>query len=142
MDLGKVPAVCSQFFPDIWHRIYPYDIHAAVGQIQEIIHHLVKHRRIPVIQIPLVGIKAGHHIAACFRKIGEIARRSGGEYLGHGLFVLPWNIIGIIEKVPVPVLPLTGPGPLCPFMFLGSMVHHKIQAQADSPLMALICQRP
>ena len=49
MYLLQVTAGRIQLFPDIRHRVDADDIDPPVGQIKEIIHHIIKHSGIPVI---------------------------------------------------------------------------------------------
>src|SRR5699024_12714107 len=43
--------------------------------------HLVEDHRVCVIQVPLIGVKGGHHHLPAVGQPGEVARRGGGEYL-------------------------------------------------------------
>ena len=60
MHLGKIPAAGSQLFPDIGNRVDADHIDTFVGQVQHIVNHLIENHRIPVVQIPLIGIESGH----------------------------------------------------------------------------------
>ena len=49
MHLRKVAAVRPQLLPDIGNRINADNIHPPVGQVEEIVHHLIEHPGIPVV---------------------------------------------------------------------------------------------
>ena len=118
MHLGQIPAVGSNLLPDIRHRINPQHIDPLIGQIEEIIHHLIKHNRIAVIQIPLIGIKGSHHKLLPVRKPGKVPRSCSWEYLRHSLLIHSRQRIVIKKEIPVLIFPLTCPCPLCPLMIL------------------------
>ena len=136
MYLGKIPAVCSQLFPDIGNRIDPDNIHSLVCQIEEIVHHLIEHPGIAVIQIPLIGIKCGHHIMPQFRQPGKVARRRCREYLWYSLLVFLRNRGIRIEKVTAHVLSVSLTRSSRPLMILRCVIHNKIHTQADPFFMA------
>ena len=45
----QVAAARPQLLPDVGHRVNPDNIHPLIGQVQEIIHHLIKYPGIPVV---------------------------------------------------------------------------------------------
>ena len=114
--LFEISAGSSYFFPDIWHRINSYDIYSLICQIQEIIHHLIKHSRIAVIQIPLIRIKCCHYIMAVLRKIRKVSRSCCRKYLRYCLLVFLRYLIIIIEEIPAHILSFASSCPLRPFM--------------------------
>ena len=116
MNLRQVPTVGSQLFPNIWHCINPQHINSLIGQIQEIIHHLIKHYRIAVIQIPLIRIKTGHYKFLPLRKIGKVSWRCSRKYLGHGLLIHSRHRIIVKEEIPVLIFLFTCSGTFCPLM--------------------------
>ena len=116
--LRKIPAVCTQLFPDIRHRIDTDDIHSLISQVQEVIHHLVEYARIAVVQIPLVRIECGHHIVAELRQISKVARRCCREHLRHRLFIFLRNGRICIEEIPAHIFPVSLARLHCPLMIL------------------------
>ena len=93
-----------------------------------------------VVQVPLVGVEAGHDDLAVLQ-LGKAARRGGGEHLGNGLLKLPGDVPAVVEEVTVPVPRLASPGFFGPLMVLAGVVHHKVQAQADPRPAAGVGQR-
>ena len=140
VDLGQVPAIGPQLLPDIGHCVDADDVHALVGQVEEIVHHLIEYPGVAVVQIPLVGVKRRHHIVSHLRQIGKITRRCGGKYLGHRLLILPWDSRVGVEEIPAHVLSVSLAGSPGPLVILGGVVHDKIHAQADFLLMAFLRQ--
>ena len=140
MDLWKISALCSQLFPDIGDRVDPYDIHSLICQEKKIVHHLVEHARISVIQIPLIRIKCRHHIMPCIWKPCKIPRRRSREHLRHCLFVFLRDRVIAVEEIPAHTFPFSAPCPHCPFMILRCMVHDKIHTQIHPLLVTGICQ--
>ena len=140
VHLGQVPAVRSQFLPDIGNCINADDVHALVGQVEEIIHHLIEHPRVAVVQIPLIGIESGHHIMPHLRKVCEVARRRRREYLGHGLLIFLRDRRICIEEVAAHIFAVSLAGFYRPLMILRRMIHHEIHAQTDPFVMAFLRQ--
>ena len=140
MYLGKVPAACAKLLPDVGHRVDPQHVHAVVGQIEQIVHHDIKHVRVRVIQIPLIRIEGGHHILLRVLQPGKVAGGRGGKDLRAGPFVLGGYVVAVEEEIPVLVLPFSRSGPPGPLMLLRGVVHDEIQTQADAPPVALLRQ--
>ena len=136
MHLRQITAGGIQLLPDVWNCINTDNIDSLICQEKEVIHHLVKYPRVLVIQIPLVWIEGRHNIMADFRKPGKIAWRCGWKYLRYGFLIKRRNVRIVEKEVSAHVLPVTLAGFFCPFMVLGSMVHDKVHAHADSLLMA------
>ena len=133
VHLWKVAAAGSQLLPDIWNCVNAENLHAQIGQEQDVCRHLIENRRIPVVQIPLIGIKGGQHILLHFLAPGKIPRRGGGKNLWHGLFKLRGDLPGVITIIPVLVLLFSGLRPHRPFMGVRRMIHHHVQAETDPP---------
>ena len=142
VHLRQVAAVGAQRFPDIGHGVQAHDVDAVVAQVQHIVGHVVEHRGIGVVQVPLVGIERGHDHLLRFIAPGKVAGRSGGEYLGNGLLVGVGNIPAVVEEIAALVFALPGPRAARPFVILAGVVHHKIQAHGDAPAVAVLRQRP
>ena len=118
MYLGQISAGGAQFFPNVGNRVNADNVDPSVCQIEEIIHHLIKHPRVPVIEIPLIRIESGHHKAPRVRKPGKVARRRGGKYLRNRLLIDGRNIKGIVEEIAIHVFLFPGSGPFCPLVIL------------------------
>ncbi len=138
--LRKIPAVGAQLLPDVGNRVDADDVDSAVGKVQKIPCHLVEYDRVPVIQIPLIGIERGHHILAQLRKIGEIPRCRLGEHLRHGALKLRRQAVIVVEEIPVLVFSFSCPRTPCPLVLLGCVIHNEVQADTDSPAVAVLCQ--
>ena len=137
VHLQQVAAGGAQGFPNVGHRVQADDVDTVVAQVQHVVRHVVEHGGVGVVQIPLVGIEGGHDHFFCFLAPGKVARRGGGEDLGHGLLIPVGNIPGVIEEIAVLALDVARPGFLRPFVILAGVVHHEVQAHGDAPLMAL-----
>jgi hypothetical protein len=88
----------------------------------------------------LIRIKGRHYIFACVRKPGKIARRRGREYLRYRPLIFLRDSVVLIKIIIALVcgIPLAGfPGP---FMLFRCVVHDKVQAETDSPVVALFGQ--
>ena len=140
MYLLKIPAAGSQFLPYIRHRVNPDHINPQIGHKQKIVNHLMENHRVFVIQIPLIGIKGSHHPFPQIWEPGKVPGSCGGKYLRHGLLVFSRNIPVVEKEIPILIHLLTCPGPLCPLMIFGCMVHDKVQAKADPLLVTLSCK--
>ena len=134
--LPQIPAGRPQLLPYIGDGVNADDIHAQIGKKQEIVHHLVEDSGVGVVQIPLIGIKGGHHIIAHILQIGKVSRSRSGKYLGHRFFKLPGNLRIVIEEIAAHVLALSGPGPPGPLVIFGSMIHDKIHTDVYALFMA------
>ncbi len=140
MYLLQIPALRPQLLPDIRNRIDPDDIHPLTGQIQEVVHHLIEHPGITVIQIPLIGIKCSHHIMSHFFQISKITRRRGGKYLRYSpVILLRYGRIAV-KEVTAHIFPVAFSCLFRPLMILRGVVHDKIHAQVDFSLMTRLCQ--
>ena len=135
VDPGQVAAAGAQLFPDVGHRVDADDVHALVGQEQEIVHHLIEHPGIAVVQVPLVGIEGGHDVPAVVQA-GEVAGCGGGEHLGHRLFVFGGDFGVVEEEVPAHVLPVPGQGPPGPLVVTAGVVHDKVHADIHALVVA------
>ena len=140
VHLFQIAAVRTQLFPDIRDGVNSDNIHSLVRQVKEVVHHLVKHPGISVIQIPLIRVKCCHYIMSHFRQISEISRRCCRKYLRNGLFILPRNRGICVEEITAHIFTVSLPGLYSPLMILRRMVHNKIHAQTDSPVMTLFRQ--
>ena len=140
MHLGQIPAGGAQLLPQVGHRVDAQHLHPQVGQAKHTAHHIVEHRGIAVVQVPLVGVEGGAHILAHLLHVNEAARRGLREYVGDGLFHLPGDIRAVEANVTVDVLPLARLGPHRPFVGVGGVVDDKIQAQAHPPPAHGCCQ--
>ena len=118
VDLGKISAVGTQLLPDVGYRVNSDHVHPLVSQEQEVVHHLIKHPKIAVIQIPLIGIEGGHDKVAAIVQPSEITRSGSGENLGNGLFILRRDRPVIEEEIAAHILPVSLTGFPCPFMVL------------------------
>ena len=141
MNLHQIAAGCPKLLPDVRNRVETNHVHTLVAQVQHVIRHVVKYRRVPVIQIPLVRIKGCHDNLSRFLAPGEIPRSCRRKDLGDRLFKFIRDRPVIKEKVPVLVFLLAGSRSPGPFMVLAGMVHHEIKAQAHAPPMAGIRKR-
>ena len=139
MDLGQIAAAGAQLLPDVGDGIQTDDIHAPVGQKQEVFRHVIEHGGVVVVQIPLIGVEAGHNDLAVLQ-LGKAAGGSGWEHLRNRLLKLPGNIPAIVEKIPRLILPLPGSGLPGPLMILTGVIHNKVQADTDLFLPAGVGQ--
>src|SRR4026208_2441460 len=55
MSAGKVLAVCAELLPDERDRIQADHFHALIGKEEHFLCHAIEHRRVGVIQVPLVA---------------------------------------------------------------------------------------
>ena len=137
MHLSQIPAGCPQRFPDIRHCVQPDNINPVVAQEQHVLRHVVEHRGVGVVQIPLIGIEGRHDDLLCFLAPGKVPRRRGWKHLRHRLVVPVRNTPVIVEEIPVLEFLLPGPRPARPFMVLAGVVHHKVQAERNAAFMAV-----
>ena len=140
VHLRKIPAVRPKFFPDIGNRIDADNIHSLVCQVEEIVHHLVEHTRVSVVQIPLIRIERSHHIVPQLRKICKVARRRGRKYLRYSLLIFLRDGRIRIEEVAAHVLAVSLARSFRPLMILRRVVHNEVHAQADAFFMTLLRQ--
>ena len=136
MNLGQIAAGGPELLPDIRHRVQTDDVHAFVAKVQHIVRHVIKDHRIPVIQIPLIGIKGRHDNLPSLLAPGEVPGSRGGKHLGNGLLEFIRDRPVVKKEIPVLVLLLTAPRPPRPLMILAGVVHDKVQAQAHAPPVA------
>ena len=99
MHLLKIPAGRTEFLPYIWHCINPDDVDSLICKEEEIVHHLIEHTRVAVIQIPLIRIEGGHDKMSGIRKPGKVARCCRRKYLRNGLFIFCRNIPVVKEEI-------------------------------------------
>ena len=137
VDLGEVAAVGAELLPDVGHGVDADDVHALVGQVEEVVHHLVEDARVAIVEVPLVGVELRHHGLAQLRQVGEVAGRRGGEDLRHVAGVLVDHRLVALEEVPAHVLALAGTRPPRPLVLLRGVVHDEVHAEADAALVAL-----
>ena len=102
--------------------------------MQNTFGHVHEHRRVCVVQIPLVVVEGGQHPLVHLLAPGKVAGRSVGKYLRHSLLVLVRDG-AVIKQVVVGLKPRVARlGRHRPAVGAGSMVHNKIQTQADAGL--------
>ena len=129
---GQVAATGAQLLPDVGHSIQPNDVNAPVGQVQQILSHVVHDHGVCIVQVPLIGVEGGHHHLLAILQPGEVAGGCGGEHLGHRLLIPVGNVPVVVEEVALPVARLPCPGLFGPLVVLAGVVHHKVQAQAGA----------
>ena len=112
----QISAAGSQLFPDVGNRIDTDHIDTYIGKKQEIIHHLVEHPGIAVVQIPLIRIERGHDIMSDLRKICEVSRGSRWKYLGNRFFIFLGNAVIVKEEITAHVLAFPFSCTHCPLM--------------------------
>ncbi len=133
VDLGEIAAGGAQLLPDVGHRVDAQHLHPQVRQMEKIGGHVVEHRRVFVVQVPLVGMKGGADVFLHLRLPDEAAGGGFREDIGDGLFHLLGDIRGVKADIPVDVFLLPGLGPHGPFMGIRRVVDDKIQAEAHPP---------
>ena len=141
MYLRQIPTVGSQCLPDIGNRIQADDVHPLIAEEQHICRHVVKYSRIPIVQIPLIGIEGGHDHLSRLVAPGEVSGSGGGEHLRYCLLVFIGDVPVIKEEVTILEFLLSRPGTFCPLMVLTGMIHDKIKTYGDSPCMTPLGQR-
>ncbi len=140
MRLRLVHAVAAFTLPQEGGGVEPEHFDAAVGQAQQGARHFQEHRRIGVIQVPLIGIEGGPHPAPQRLDKTEVTRCHLGKYLAQRGFVtvrLPPVGEDMEHRPCLCVAGTRGPGPL---MLVGHMVEDEIRTQADTGLAQLLGQ--
>ena len=130
--LGQIAAVGAQLFPDIGDGVQTDDVHTPVGEVEQVLRHVVKDHGVCVVQVPLIGIEGGHDHLSAVLQPGKAARGGGGEDLGHRLLKLVGNIPVVVKEIAVSGDGIPCPGGLRPGMILAGVIHHKVQTQADA----------
>ena len=102
--------------------------------MQNTFGHVHEHRRVCVVQIPLVVVEGGQHPLVHLLAPGKVAGRGVGKYLRHGLLVSVRDG-AVIKQVVVGLKPRVARlGRHGPAVGAGGVVHNKIQTQADAGL--------
>lgn len=131
VDLRQVPAAGSELFPDIGNRVDADHVDSLVREEQHVFRHGLKDCRVPVVQIPLIGIEGREDDFTAVVHPGEIPRCGRRKDLRHMLFIFVRNIPVVIEKIETAVVRITGTGFPGPFMVLAGVVHDEVHADAD-----------
>ena len=132
VHLRQIAAGGAQLLPDIGHGINAEHLHAKVGEVQNALGHVHEHRRVGVVQVPLIVVEGGQHPLVHLLTPGKVAGRGVGEHLRNGLLVLVGDGAVVIEVV-IGLKPRVSC--LCrhgPAVGAGGVVHDKIQTQADA----------
>ena len=132
VHLRQVAASGAQLLPDVGHGINAEHLHAKVGEVQNALGHVHEHRRVCIIQIPLIIVEGGQHPLVHLLTPCKVAGCGVGEHLRHGLLVLVGDGAVVIEMV-IRLKPRVAC--LCrhrPAVGAGGVVHDKIQTQADA----------
>ncbi len=138
--LGLVLAVGAHPFPQERRRVESQHVDAPVGQGQHGAQHGPEHRRVGVVQVPLVLVEARPHPAEA-RDLGEAARRDVGEYLGQGALVgVGFGAIRV-DQVHLAVAGLACHRLAGPFVLSRGVVEHQVHAQGDAALVQVARQR-
>ena len=137
MDLREIAAVCAELLPDIGHRVQADDVHALIAEIEHVLRHVIEDNGIGVVQVPLIGVEGCHYDLVSFFAPAEVAGGRGRKHLRHRLFKLLRNGPVVIEEIPRLALRVSGSGLFCPLVILAGVVHHKIQAEGDAPVVAV-----
>ena len=137
MHLRQVAAVGAEFLPDIGHRVEADDIDAAVAEVQHVLGHVVEHRGIAVVQVPLIGIEGRHDDFVRLVAPAEIPGGRRREDLRNGPFKQIGNRPVLIEEVALLRFRVAGTGLPRPFVILARMVHHKIEADRNAAFVTV-----
>ena len=132
MHLRQIAAGGAQLLPDVGYRINAEHLHAEVGEVQDALGHVHEHRRVCVVQVPLVVVEGGQHPLVHLLAPAEVAGCGVGEHLRHRLLVLVGDGAVLVEVV-IGLKPRVSC--LCrhgPAVGAGGVVHDKIQTQADA----------
>ena len=132
VHLRQIAAGGAQLLPDIGHRVNAEHLYAQICQMQDALGHIHEHRRVCIVQIPLVVVEGGQHPLVHLLAPCKVAGCGVGEHLRHGLLVLVGDGTVLVEVV-------IGLKPRvvclcrhCPAVGAGGVVHDKIQTQADA----------
>ena len=140
VHLGQIAAGGAQLLPDVGHGVNAEHLHAKVGEVQDALGHVHEHRRVCIIQIPLIIVEGGQHPLVHFLTPGKVAGGGVGEHLRHRLLVLVGDgavLVEVVIRLKPRVARLCRHGPA---VGAGGVVHDKIQAQADAGFPQLPCQ--
>ena len=85
-------------------------------------------------------MERGEHKLVHVFHIGKVPGCGSGEHFGHGFFKFGRDVIRIKTHIPVHIFPFPSPGTTGPFMGIGRVVHHEIQAQTNAPLTQFRCE--
>jgi hypothetical protein len=129
--LAFVLAGAADLLPEEGHGVQAQDVRPHVGPVEDDVDHLDEHGRVPVVEVPLVGVEHGHDPLAHGLVPGEVAGGRGREDLGHGLLVGVGDAAVVEDVVVVLVLLLPCPGAYGPFVLIGGVVDHDVQDQED-----------
>ena len=102
--------------------------------------HGPEHRRVGVVQVPLVLVEARPHPAQA-RDLGEAARSGVGEHLGQRALVGVGFGAVRVDQVHLAVAGLAGQRLAGPFVLPRGVVEHQVDAQRDAALVQVACQR-
>ena len=138
VDLRQIAVIRAELLPDIRDSIQTDNIDAVIAEIQHIRRHVIEHDRIAVIEVPLIRIEHRHDRLTDLCAPGEVAGGSRREYLRDRLLKFIGDRPVIIEEISVLILLLARAGTLRPLMILARVVHDKVEADAESLLMAVL----
>jgi len=137
VHLRQIAAGGAQLLPDVGYRINAEHLYAQICKVQDAPGHVHEHRRVGIVQIPLVVVEGGQHPLVHLLTPCKVAGRGVGEHLGHSLLVLVGDGAVLVEVV-IGLKPRVAR--LCrhgPAVGTGGVIHDKIQTQADAGLAQL-----
>ena len=139
MRLWLVLAGGTHLLPDESHRIHAQELDAKVGDVQHLAGHRGKHRRIAVVQVPLIAVEGRPHpapVRQLRKSAGVLVREDFAQcsLVGIRLFAVRENVKEIV------VLRLTRPRATRPFVLVRGMVEHEVEHQRDAFLAQLFRQ--
>ena len=132
VHLRQIAAGGAQLLPDVGHGVNAEHFHTQIGEVQNALGHVHEHRRVGVVQVPLVVVEGGQHPLVHLLTPCKVAGGGVGEHLRNGLFVLVGDGAVLVEVV-IGLKPRVAR--LCrhrPAVGAGGVVHNKIQTQADA----------
>ena len=144
MSAGQVFAVCAELLPDKRDRVQADHFHALVCKEEHFFCHAIEHRRVGVIQVPLVAVERRPGPAALFEQIREERERARvfiGEDFAQILLVGIGHLPVWKDTIELQVFLIAGFGAFGPEVLIGCVVEHEIHNQADAGGTKITCQR-
>ncbi len=140
VSLGLVLAVGAHPLPQERHRVEPQYVDAPVGQGEHGAQHGPEHRRVGVVQVPLVLVEARPYPAQA-AYLGEAARSGVGKHLGQRALVSVGLGAVRVDQVHLAVTGLAGERLTGPFVLPRGVVEHQVDAQGHAALVQVARQR-
>ena len=128
MHLGQVLTTGAHAFPHESHGVEPEDSHALVGEVQDRVDDGEQDLGVFPVQVPLVFVEGRPDPFPDFRVEGEVAGGLVGKDLDEGLFILFRQAVVVEHAIEGLVEGIAGLRLFRPFMFLGRVVQHHVDA--------------